>query len=74
MFEHAASIGYDMTLLDIGGGYPGADRMELFKEMADAINESLHTHFNRKLRPNLKIIAEPGKLSSLIEIGSKLTV
>ncbi len=60
VFEHAASIGYKLTVLDIGGGYPGTDKIELFMEEADAIKRSLCKYFDSKSFPNLSIIAEPG--------------
>ena len=60
VFQHAASIGYDLTLLDIGGGYPGADNLGLFEEEADAIKQSLDKYFNKKQFPSLKVIGEPG--------------
>ena len=60
VFTYAASIGYDFTLLDIGGGYPGIDKMELFREEADVINDSLCKYFSKENYPNLRVIGEPG--------------
>ena len=48
-----------MTLLDIGGGFPGINNAKIsFEETTKVINESLDEHF-----PNddIKIIAEPGR-------------
>ena len=47
-----------MTLLDIGGGYPG-ENDELFDAMALDINKSLELHF--PVDNSIKIIAEPGR-------------
>ena len=63
MFRYGASIGYDFTLLDIGGGYPGEKGSdELFGLVATAINEALNEYFNTLEYPHLGIIAEPGKV------------
>ena len=61
MFEHGARVGYKFSVLDIGGGFPGADKMELFREEVAVIHQSLDRYFNRRKFPELKVIAEPGK-------------
>lgn len=61
VFQHAASVGYKFSVLDIGGGFPGGDNMKLFRDEATAIHQSLEQHFNRRDFPDLKIIAEPGR-------------
>lgn len=62
MFHYGASIGYNFTLLDIGGGYPGEKGSEkLFEKVTNAINQALSEHFNSSRYPNLDIIAEPGR-------------
>ena len=59
VFQYGKELGFDFTLLDIGGGFPGKDNSDkLFLEMTKAINESLEKHFHKY--PNVKIIAEPG--------------
>nr|CAH7759398.1 unnamed protein product [Callosobruchus chinensis] len=57
VFEHAQMLGYNMSLLDIGGGYPGG-RAESIERMADEINCALDEYFPD---PNIRIIAEPGR-------------
>ena len=60
VFQYAACVGYHLTLLDIGGGFPGKkddSAMELFDRTAIHINEGLEKFNNIS---NLKIIAEPG--------------
>ena len=61
LFQYGADIGYDFTLLDIGGGFPGEKNShELFGRMADAIKLSLSKHFSPVVYPHLRVIAEPG--------------
>nr|CAI5821695.1 unnamed protein product [Callosobruchus analis] len=66
VFEHAQMLGYNMTLLDIGGGYPGG-RTESIERMADEINCALDEYFPD---PNIRIIAEPGRFY----VGSAYTL
>ena len=59
IFHYAASVGYHLTILDIGGGFPGSGLFDdLFKNMAVSINSVLEDFCNF---PDLKIIAEPGR-------------
>ncbi|KAJ6646596.1 Ornithine decarboxylase 1 [Pseudolycoriella hygida] len=57
LFDYAARIGYYLTILDIGGGYPG-DKGNNFVELSHSINAALDKYF-----PNddVTIIAEPGR-------------
>lgn len=61
VFEMAKKIGYDCTILDIGGGFPGIDdeSNSVFSGMADQIQFALHTYFSDV--ENLRVIAEPGR-------------
>jgi ornithine decarboxylase len=53
-------IGHDMTLLDIGGGFPGDDKAKVsFEELAASINAALDTFF--PIGCGVDIIAEPGR-------------
>lgn len=62
VFEMGSDIGHEMTVLDIGGGFPGDDRLKLsFEELAIAINTALEEHFPADGIENLEIIAEPGR-------------
>ena len=59
VFHYAAEVGQHLTLLDIGGGFPGAKtKDDLFSRMASCIDQglALFTKF-----PGVKVIAEPGK-------------
>lgn len=61
-FELAETYGFNMTFLDLGGGFPGLseDKTVLpFEEFAGEVNHSLDKYFGN--RPNLQIIAEPGR-------------
>lgn len=60
VFQYGQELGFQFTLLDIGGGFPGREELHgLFLDMARAINEALEKHFSRY--PHVKVIAEPGE-------------
>ena len=70
VFHYAATMGYHLSLLDIGGGYPGSKTSDhLFSKMAVCINRGLELFRDF---PDLKVIAEPGELIKLISILSWL--
>jgi ornithine decarboxylase len=57
-------FGFKITLLDIGGGFPGtkwhSNKENLFELIAKQINFSLEKHFPLKENAHLQIISEPG--------------
>lgn len=53
VFDQAASIGYDLKTLDVGGGFTS----EIFEDMASVLSEALDEHFP----PSVRIIGEPGR-------------
>lgn len=57
LFEEAEALGFTMTLLDIGGGFPG-DSDKNIDEVAMVVNQGLETYFADK---NVRVIAEPGR-------------
>lgn len=58
-FDAARALGFHMTLLDIGGGYPGEKGFEpVFLKTADIINDGLDKYFPESYGVN--IISEPG--------------
>lgn len=60
VFNIAADIGYNMDLLDIGGGFPGSKGPYVsFEEIAKVVNQALDEYFPPELGVN--IIAEPGR-------------
>lgn len=63
VFDIAKSKGYNFTLLDIGGGFPGSDieGKLSFEAFAKQINESLEKYFPEDEDNPVTIIAEPGR-------------
>ncbi|BFY99178.1 hypothetical protein BsWGS_02218 [Bradybaena similaris] len=59
-WQIATELGFKMTLLDIGGGFPGqANAPITFTEIATVVNEALDTYF--PAGDGVRIIAEPGR-------------
>jgi ornithine decarboxylase len=69
LFDYAAEKhNCHMTLLDLGGGYPGSpDSVDLFASIAKEINKALDTYFPENKNSDcddakkVRIIAEPGR-------------
>lgn len=57
--EAARALGHPISLLDIGGGFPGSDSgaAVTFADMAEEIARELATHFD----DSYEVIAEPGR-------------
>lgn len=80
VFEIAKRIGYNFTMLDIGGGFPGSDdeNNTVFAEMSSNIQMALKKYFSNI--ENLRIIAEPGRffatstLTHVIRITGKKSI
>jgi len=59
VFEIAQSVGFEMNLIDIGGGFPGVDdSLVNFETMAQVINDAMDELFEGQ---DIKFIAEPGR-------------
>ncbi|XP_050067280.1 ornithine decarboxylase 1-like [Anopheles maculipalpis] len=58
LFDYAKTIGYDFSLLDIGGGFPG-DNNKPFDPHVKAVNVAIDHYFPAEL--GIRIIAEPGR-------------
>lgn len=58
LFDLAKTYGYSMTLLDLGGGYPG-NRGSSISQIAEIVNNALDRHFPEGC--GVDIIAEPGR-------------
>ncbi|XP_055530879.1 ornithine decarboxylase 1-like [Wyeomyia smithii] len=58
LFEYASDIGYDLRLLDIGGGFPG-EHDKPIDAYAKTINLALQRFF--PMKSNVRVIAEPGR-------------
>lgn len=60
VFEIAKSVDIEMTIVDIGGGFPGTEKAKVpFERMAEEINRGIDELFYDL--PNVKFIAEPGR-------------
>ncbi|XP_076367970.1 ornithine decarboxylase-like isoform X2 [Tachypleus tridentatus] len=60
VFDKAISMNFNMTILNIGGGFPGAKRESSdFDEIAHVVNQALEKHF--PLDDGVDIVAEPGR-------------
>lgn len=53
VFDQAASLGYNLKTLDVGGGFVS----ETFEEMADVLSRAIEEHFP----PHIRVIGEPGR-------------
>jgi ornithine decarboxylase len=53
VFDQATAAGFDLRMLDVGGGFVS----ETFETFADALTEALDEHFP----PHIRIIGEPGR-------------
>lgn len=59
-WELAVNMGFAMSLLDVGGGFPGQDSSPItFEEIADVLKAALDCHFPEGC--GAQIIAEPGR-------------
>ncbi|XP_063298233.1 ornithine decarboxylase [Pelobates fuscus] len=60
VFDMGAELGFNMHLLDIGGGFPGSEDVKLkFEEVTSVINPALDKYF--PVDSGVKIISEPGR-------------
>lgn len=53
VFDQAADVGFDLKVLDVGGGFSG----ETFEAMAHVLSNALDEYFP----PSVRIIGEPGR-------------
>ncbi|KAI9912263.1 hypothetical protein PsorP6_008844 [Peronosclerospora sorghi] len=60
VFDIGYSLGFNFTLLDIGGGFPGTENAPIrFEDCAYELKKSLATHFPRA--SEVRVISEPGR-------------
>ena len=61
LFDYAEkAFGHKLTLLDLGGGFPGSlESTQLFDSIASQINSTIDTYF--PVDSQVTIIAEPGR-------------
>jgi len=75
VFDQAALYGYDLSVLDLGGGFPGNNGSEgLFDKCARAINQQLEESFSSEEFPDIEIIAEPGRFMAASAFALYTTV
>lgn len=74
VFDMGSGMGFEMTLVDIGGGYPGGSDVSqktLFDSISRVVNQSLEIYFPESTSKHISIIAEPGRY--YVESGFTLT-
>ena len=58
----AKTIGINIKVIDIGGGFPGLDKQVKFEDIAKRINDGINDFFFDEMEwNNLRFIAEPGR-------------
>ncbi|KAJ2713279.1 Ornithine decarboxylase, partial [Coemansia spiralis] len=63
VFDQAAELGFQLSLLDVGGGFPGrGDQSGLpFDAVAAVLRAALDRHFPVASCAHVRVIAEPGR-------------
>lgn len=66
VFDLAQDMGFEMTILDLGGGWPGTSNPKVsFEEIAKVCSAALETYFPEEdalgYKNNVTVIAEPGR-------------
>lgn len=57
VFDMAKEVGYDFTLLDVGGGFEDG----LFENAAEVLRNAIGEYFPDRREKGIKLIAEPGR-------------
>jgi len=59
-------MGFNLTLLDVGGGFPGSDAWKVkFDEASSVLNRALMEQFGKEIENDkITVIAEPGRFFS----------
>jgi diaminopimelate decarboxylase len=58
----AKDLGIKVSVIDIGGGFPGVDRNVRFEDIAQRVNDGIDTFFKEEIEQNtITFIAEPGR-------------
>ncbi|XP_069051538.1 ornithine decarboxylase-like [Lepisosteus oculatus] len=74
VFTLGQQLGHSMTLLDIGGGFPGTDHTGVtLEELAVVINTALELHF--PAGSGVEVISEPGRyyVTSAFTLAANVT-
>lgn len=63
IFNYGVNLGFNMHIIDIGGGFPGVDiaGAVTFEQIAKEINEAIDRYFPVLECPGVKFIGEPGR-------------
>lgn len=60
--EIASTMGIPISIIDIGGGFPGVDRKISFEDIAKRVNDGLFDFFLEEIeKEKIRFIAEPGR-------------
>ena len=78
----AKGMGIAISIIDIGGGFPGVDKEVRFEDIAKRVNDGIHDFFVEEMEVHgLRFIAEPGRFFAerthtlvLNVIGKKIVV
>lgn len=58
----ASGMGINISIVDIGGGFPGVDKDVSFEDIAKNVNRGIDDFFGEELKNNtISFIAEPGR-------------
>ena len=61
-YNIAQKYGFNISIIDIGGGFPGVDKNIIFADICDNINKAIDEFFSYEKNNNIiKFIAEPGR-------------
>ena len=61
-YKLSKDYGFNISIIDIGGGFPGVDKNIRFADICDNINEAIADFFASETANNtIKFIAEPGR-------------
>jgi diaminopimelate decarboxylase len=58
----ASSLSINVSIIDIGGGFPGIDKNIRFEDIAQAVNKGISDFFGKEVdNKTIQFIAEPGR-------------
>uniref|UniRef100_A0A6C0E885 ornithine decarboxylase n=1 Tax=viral metagenome TaxID=1070528 RepID=A0A6C0E885_9ZZZZ len=58
----ALKLGFNISIIDIGGGFPGVDKKIRFEDIANRVNDGIRDFFNEEnANKKIQFIAEPGR-------------
>ena len=61
-YNIAQKYGFNISIIDIGGGFPGVDKNIIFADICYNINKAIDEYFSYEKKNNIiKFIAEPGR-------------